>query len=209
VLVIGTVATGVASLLFAVIDVNAPYWAYAFPSAILTVWGADLIFPCGSLLVSRAALPHEQSVAGGIFSTFAQVRWHLRLPVDFVSDAHSQLGTSFGLSITTTVNNAVSRREALRLGLTLNAEGTNIPPEAQLQGYRAAQWTGFAFAMLGGWHSRNSNVWMFSSPTSALVLSVLLFRDVGVIGGKGDIKVLEDEKPVSSQAEESVVEMAP
>ena len=86
---LGTTATGVASVLFAVIDVNAPYWAYAFPSAILTVWGADLIFPCGSLLVSRAALPHEQSVAGGIFSTFAQVRWNPPLQVVFVFDIHS------------------------------------------------------------------------------------------------------------------------
>ena len=94
----------------------------------------------------------------------------------------------------------------MRLGLSLNADGSNMPLEAQLKGYRAAQWTGFAFAMLGRWRSHNSTR-MFLSAAVALVLSVLLFRDVGIIGGKGEIKLLEDEKSVSSEVEGTVVEM--
>jgi len=157
-LVTGTIATGVACLLFAIINVNTTYWAYSFPSTVLTVWGTDFIFACGSLFVSRVALPHEQSVAGGIFSTFAQ------------------LGISFGLAITATVSNAVTTKETSRFGIVPNAEGTNIPLAALLKGYRAAQWTGFAFAM------------------GALVLSALLFRGVGIIGGKGELKTARPRK---------------
>ncbi|KAK2464582.1 hypothetical protein APHAL10511_003371 [Amanita phalloides] len=137
---IGTVATGIACLLFAMINVDATYWACAFPSTILAVWGADFIFASGAMFITRVALAHEQSVAGGILQTC------------------TQLGTSFGLAITTIVHNRVSNW------------GTG--DEAQLRGYRAAQWTGFAFAMI------------------AFMISVLFFRGVGTVGGKADPDVV-------------------
>ena len=65
--------TGVAPLLFAVIDTSATYWAYGFPAAIAAVFGADFIFASGSLFVAKVARPNEQSVAGGLFNTLAQV----------------------------------------------------------------------------------------------------------------------------------------
>jgi tellurite resistance protein TehA-like permease len=39
---LGCIMTGLAPLLFALIKVNASYWAFGFPSAILSVVGADL-----------------------------------------------------------------------------------------------------------------------------------------------------------------------
>ena len=55
------------------IQVDAPYWTFAFPSTILVVWGADFIFATGALFVSCVAREDEQSVAGGIFQTCSQV----------------------------------------------------------------------------------------------------------------------------------------
>lgn len=66
--------TGIANLLFAVVDPSAPYWAFGFPAAILSVFGADFVFASGTLFVAKVALPHEQSVASALFQTLIQVR---------------------------------------------------------------------------------------------------------------------------------------
>lgn len=72
--VAGTALTAVASLLFAVVDDSAPYWAAGFPSAIISVVGADFVFASGTLFVAKFSLPHEQSLAGALFQTMTQVR---------------------------------------------------------------------------------------------------------------------------------------
>lgn len=69
----GTALTGVANLLFAIIKPSAPYWAFGFPASILSVFGADFVFAPGSLFVAKVALPHEQSLAGGLLQTMMQV----------------------------------------------------------------------------------------------------------------------------------------
>lgn len=71
---IGTLLTGVANLLFAVIDPDASYWAFGFPAAIVSVFGADFVFASGTLFVAKVCLPHEQSVGGALFQTVTQVR---------------------------------------------------------------------------------------------------------------------------------------
>jgi len=147
-LIIGTMATGGACLLFALIDPSATYWAFGFPASILAVWGADFIFSCGTLFVARVALPHEQSVAGGLFQTL------------------TQLGTSFGLAITTIVHNKSVRRETAKEGIVPDRLASNASLEAMLKGFKAAQWAGFGFAM------------------GALLLAVLFLHGVGVVGGK-------------------------
>ncbi|KAF8340804.1 MFS general substrate transporter [Amanita rubescens] len=114
---LGTIATGLGCLLFAIIQVDAPYWSFGFPSAVLIVWGADFVFSAGMLFVSRVAREDEQSVAGGIFQTCIQ------------------LGTSYGLAVTTIVYDQITSGEA------------SPPPELQLKGYRAAQWAAFGLAM--------------------------------------------------------------
>ncbi|KAJ7852795.1 MFS general substrate transporter [Mycena olivaceomarginata] len=112
----GTTFTAIAALLFAIIEPSAPYWAYGFPAPIVSVFGADFVFAAGTLFVAKVSLPHEQSLAGGIFQTL------------------TQLGTAFGLAITTIVHNAVW--------------GGGAGNDAPLKAYHAAQWTAFGMAVL-------------------------------------------------------------
>lgn len=71
--VAGTTLTGCAGLLFAVIIPSSPYWAFGFPAASLSVFGADFVFACGTLFVAKVSTMDEQSVAGGLFQTLTQV----------------------------------------------------------------------------------------------------------------------------------------
>ncbi|CCO28924.1 putative MFS-type transporter C1683,03c [Rhizoctonia solani AG-1 IB] len=70
----GCFFTALASLLFALIVPSASYWAFGFPAAAVVVFGADFMFATGSLFVAKIALPHEQSLAGGIFNTVNQIQ---------------------------------------------------------------------------------------------------------------------------------------
>ncbi|GAB1521919.1 hypothetical protein RhiTH_005018 [Rhizoctonia solani] len=88
------------------------------------------MFATGSLFVAKIALPHEQSLAGGIFNTV------------------NQLGTAFGLAIASVVSDTVHRRALRESGDELGS---------LLRGYRAAFWTCFGFgtvASRSGHHAR-------------------------------------------------------
>ncbi|KAJ7916041.1 MFS general substrate transporter [Mycena leptocephala] len=113
-IVFGTSFTGLAGLLFALINPSSPYWVFGFPAPIVAVCGADFVFAAGTLFVAKVALPHELSLAGGSFQTMMQ------------------LGTAFGLAISTVAFNAVA-----------HDPGNDAPLEA----YKAAQWTSFGMAM--------------------------------------------------------------
>ncbi|KAJ7620277.1 MFS general substrate transporter [Roridomyces roridus] len=113
----GTLLTGLAGLLFAIIRPSASYWAYGFPSTIVSVCGADFVFAAGTLFVAKVSLPHEQSLAGGLFQTL------------------TQFGTAFGLAISTIPFNSVA------------SKSVSEENEAPLEAYKAAQWTSFALAM--------------------------------------------------------------
>ncbi|CAE6413972.1 unnamed protein product [Rhizoctonia solani] len=117
---VGCFFTSLAALLFAVITPSATYWAFGFPAAAVVVFGADFMFATGSIFVAKIALPHEQSLAGGIFNTL------------------NQLGTAFGLAIASVVNNNVHRSALRESGDELGS---------LLRGYRAAFWTCFGFGM--------------------------------------------------------------
>ncbi|EMD32376.1 hypothetical protein CERSUDRAFT_118741 [Gelatoporia subvermispora B] len=127
----GTALTAAANVLFAVIDPAAPYWAFGFPAAIVSVVGGDFSFSAGTLFVAKVCLPHEQSVGGALFQTL------------------TQLGGAFGLAISTIVHNARLTRESLVYGVIVNQDGSNAPAPAQLLSIRDAMWTGFAFGILG------------------------------------------------------------
>jgi hypothetical protein len=83
---------------------------------VLSVCGADFVFSTGTLFVAKVALPGEQSLAGALFLTM------------------TQLGTSFGLTVSTIVFDRVVQRH---------------PGNGGLAGYRAAQWTAFGFGLFG------------------------------------------------------------
>ena len=65
------------------------YWAFVFPSLIVTVVGADLEFNVANMYVMSALPKEQQSVAGGIFNTV------------------TKLCSAVGLGITTAVYNGV------------------------------------------------------------------------------------------------------
>jgi hypothetical protein len=71
--VFGTVMTSSAGLLFALMNTSSTYWAFGFPAAVFSVFGADLVFAAGLIFVAQVSLPHEQSLAGALFQTMTQV----------------------------------------------------------------------------------------------------------------------------------------
>ncbi len=144
----GTLFTGLANLLFAVVDPAAPYWAFGFPAAIVSVFGADFVFATGTLFVAKVCLPHEQSVGGALFQTLTQV------------------GTAFGLAISTIVFNATIEKKAHALGVDTGAlaSASAAPRSAQLAAYKNAMWAGCAFGFFGG------------------ILGFIFLRSVGVVG---------------------------
>ena len=163
-IVAGTALTATANLLFAVIVRSAPYWAFGFPAAIVTVFGADFVFAAGTLFIAKISLPHEQSLAGALFQTM------------------TQLGSAFGLAITTLVFNSTLSKESRAAGVVLTASGTNAPEEARFHAYKAAMWGGFAFGMLGA------------------LLAAVFLRHVGIVGHSGEdtLASLSDEETVGS-----------
>jgi len=145
----GTLFTASAGILFALINPSATYWAFGFPSTVFSVFGADFVYSAGTIFIAKIAFPHEQSVAGALFQTM------------------TQLGTAFGLTISTIVFNNVVQQQSAALGVTVAATATNdAPAAAQLLGYRAAQWTSASFSLF------------------AALLAVLFLRGVGIVGHK-------------------------
>lgn len=143
---LGTVLTATANLLFAVIQPSAPYWAFGFPASVLSVFGADFVFASGTLFVAKISLAHEQSLAGALFQTM------------------TQLGTSFGLAITTIIYDSTLTRRSRDAGVQVNESGTNAPGFAQLDAYQAATWGAFGFGVAGA------------------VLAAVFLSSVGVVG---------------------------
>lgn len=84
----------------------------------MSAMGADLISSAGTNFIAKFALPHEQSVAGALFMTM------------------TQLGTTVGVVVSTTVYKGVARR--------VLSEGKD-----PILMYRAAQWTAFGFGVVG------------------------------------------------------------
>lgn len=125
----GTLSTSLACLLFAVIKptFSHSYWAFGFPASVLAVCGVDFIFACGTLFVASVARKGEESVAGGVFQSVAQ------------------LGKAFGLAISTSVYNGVVFLDSSSTSHSTShsREGAPVP---SLRAFKAAQWTAFAFA---------------------------------------------------------------
>ncbi|KAF9254732.1 MFS general substrate transporter [Marasmius fiardii PR-910] len=119
----GCLITSSAALLFALINPNAVYWAFGFPSAILAVVGADFIFPSGTIFVAKVSLPHEQSVAGAVFQGM------------------TQLGAAVGTAISTIAYNRVLEKQAQGLGIPAD----DVSQSLRLPSYHAAQWVNFGF----------------------------------------------------------------
>ncbi|KAH7378172.1 membrane transporter [Cadophora sp. MPI-SDFR-AT-0126] len=60
-------------LLLANMRVDSSYWAFIFPSLLLSVIGADFEFNVANMYVMSSLPPAQQSVAGGIFNTVLKI----------------------------------------------------------------------------------------------------------------------------------------
>ncbi|KAH6901322.1 major facilitator superfamily domain-containing protein [Coprinopsis sp. MPI-PUGE-AT-0042] len=152
---IGTGATAIACLLLALVNPDVTFWAYGFTSAAIVVLGADFVFSAGTIYVAKVALPDEQSVAGGLFNTLGQ------------------LGTAVGVSVSTVIFNSVTSSRTI--GDIPVREG----PGQNLASYHAAQWSNFAFGIIG------------------TVIAVICFRGVGVVGDRKR-KTTSDEETATT-----------
>jgi hypothetical protein len=71
---IGMAGATIGCVLMATIKPYATYWAFVFPSMVVSVLGSELIYTAGTLYIAKITPPDEQSLAAGIFQTMVQVR---------------------------------------------------------------------------------------------------------------------------------------
>lgn len=94
ILTFSTLSVSISSLLFAIpIADNTTYWAYGFPAMVLSVCGADTIFPVLTLFVAKTLPPEDASLGGALIT------------------AVGQIGRSIGLAIATAVQTAIIAKE--------------------------------------------------------------------------------------------------
>lgn len=116
---VGMLLIGTASLLFAApLPTDTTYWAYGFPAMILLTLGGDSLYPCLTFLAMRSIPKEEQGIGAALFQTIGQ------------------LGRSLGIAIATAVSTGVTQ-----------AESPYGEREAQLHGYRAANWLNFGLSV--------------------------------------------------------------
>ncbi|KAG7447360.1 MFS general substrate transporter [Guyanagaster necrorhizus] len=173
----GTFITACAAI-FAEIDPEATYWAYGFPSAIFSVFGADFVFAAGMIFVARIVEPHEQNLSGALFQTMYQT------------------GTALGVTVSTIVFNRVVAQDSLNMGVIVDEANGDALREALLNGYKAAEWTAFTFGAIG--------IVELMCHIGAL-LAILFFWNVGIVGDKG---TLEEAKPISTAQSTSTAAVA-
>ncbi|GMK57862.1 hypothetical protein CspeluHIS016_0406960 [Cutaneotrichosporon spelunceum] len=111
----GFLCTGIAGIFLAVSKRDQLYWTFPFNAMWLMVLGVDFMMATGAAFVSRFALPQEQSVAGALFQTLAQLGGALGLAltsviattqrqkalakgIEYVDALHKGLSASFWLS---------------------------------------------------------------------------------------------------------------
>lgn len=132
ILTFSTISVSMSSLLFAIpIPENTTYWAYGFPAMVLSVCGADTIFPVLTLFVAKT-LPAEDASLGGALIT-----------------AVGQIGRAIGLAIATAVQTAVIAREKGVNVEKIGSEGHGLEPwdDALKAGIRAAAWFNFGMSL--------------------------------------------------------------
>ncbi|KAK7542096.1 major facilitator superfamily domain-containing protein [Phyllosticta citribraziliensis] len=131
-LLLGTLALSISPLLFAVpsIDPHTTYWAYGFPAMVLSVVGADIIFPCLTLFTAKSLPPEDQSLGGALINSVGQV------------------GRAIGLAVATAIETAVM---AAASGVDVDdlddAANTQKDSPSYLKGLKAAEWFNFAMAL--------------------------------------------------------------
>lgn len=128
-----------------------------------------------------------------------------------------QVGGAVGLAITGVVADQVTIKEARKLGIDFDPRDSNTaipPPAAALKGYRAAQWTCFAFCMVCEYSSTNlteARSVLTLSP-AALLLVLTFLRGIGRVGHSGDPKhdnVPDESTEITKEKSPMEVEATP
>jgi hypothetical protein len=133
ILTFGTFAVSMSSLLLAIpIPTSTSYWAYAFPALVLSVCGADTLFPILTLFTAKS-LPQEDQALGGA-----------------LINAVGQIGRAIGLAIMTAIQTAVEAKER---GIDVEAIGgegnvLGVGDPALKVGLRSASWFNFGIGMV-------------------------------------------------------------
>ncbi|KAG1779034.1 hypothetical protein EV702DRAFT_1195552 [Suillus placidus] len=88
----------------------------------------------------------EQSVAGALSNYGADALSDHDININV--NLRLQLGTTFGLTTSTTMFDSVVKEMSAQRGVTLDSQMTNAPASENLSGYRAAQWTAASCCLL-------------------------------------------------------------
>lgn len=132
ILTFSTLCVSMSSLLFAIpIPDNITYWAYGFPAMVLSVCGADTIFPVLTLFVAKTLPPEDASLGGALIT------------------AVGQIGRSIGLAIATAAQTAIIAKEK---GVSVNEvgnEGHSLQPwdNALKVSIRGTAWLNFGMSI--------------------------------------------------------------
>ncbi|KAJ4295461.1 hypothetical protein N0V90_007473 [Kalmusia sp. IMI 367209] len=135
ILAFGTTSVSLASLLFAIpISDHTTYWAYGFPAMVLSVFGADTLFPTLTLFVAKS-LPSEDQALGGAL-------------VNMVG----QFGRALGLAIATALQTAVMAKQrgvsVDKIGSGDGSGGGKTWDPALKVGIRSAAWFDFGMGIV-------------------------------------------------------------
>ena len=124
-LAFGNLCNSISCLLFAIpIPPDTIYWAFGFPAMVLSVFGADVAWPCLILFTSHSLPPEDQALGGALVNAMGQV------------------GRAIGLAIATAIQTAVMAKErGVRIEDVGHVEEWDYP---SLAGIRAANWFNFA-----------------------------------------------------------------
>lgn len=132
ILTFSTICVSTSSLLFAIpIPVHTTYWAYGFPAMVLSVCGADTIFPVLTLFVAKTLPPEDASLGGALIS------------------AVGQIGRAIGLAIATAVQTAIIAKEKGVSVYEVGSQGHGLKPwdDALKVGIRGTAWFNFGMSL--------------------------------------------------------------
>jgi predicted MFS family arabinose efflux permease len=127
-LAVGNTCVSISALLFALpIPPDTIYWAWAFPAMVLSVFGADITWPCLILFTSHTLPPEDQALGGALVNSMGQI------------------GRAISLAVATAIQTAVMAKER-GVGVE-NAGSMKAWDPASLLGLRAAEWWNFALGI--------------------------------------------------------------
>jgi len=78
---IGSASYVGSNVLLALMKPESSYWAFIFPSLILSVFGADFYFNVVNMYVMQSLPRHQQALAGGIFNTLLRLSMAVALGI--------------------------------------------------------------------------------------------------------------------------------